>query len=307
MTVGGDYARGHEFTGQENGDNGSIRRWAWIADTLRNRGTGLVADLEGVGVMPQPRPMLLRRNRCSCISTATSRRSDTPGTIPMRIYFATASSCLSNGRAIIHGPVHNTTCTRFACCGIWRRTFLSRAIAIRNGGLVFQSRRVLDRSNSREPAVWGSSLDNTNLCPARDSGRILFGNYLPHIRQPAHTHPVSLILRLRDSGVPGKKEKERFELTVARTALDLPEPFSKRSGNLPVNYLRTVQSHPQSQLHGAGQQTRTGTCLQTTRGTQRVTVYGTHFGTHFRTVIVRFVWTGRHTVYGTFLTRFSFT
>ena len=34
-----------------------------------------------------------------------------------------------------------------------------------------------------------------------------------------------------------------------------------------------------SQQAGAGQHTVTGTCLHTTRGTHRVTVYGTCFGT----------------------------
>ena len=53
-------------------------------------------------------------------------------------------------------------------------------------------------------------------------------------------------------------------------------------------------------LHdGAGQQTVTGTCLQTTRGTQRVTVYGTCRETHRGTLMVRVVCTGLQTVYGT--------
>ena len=43
----------------------------------------------------------------------------------------------------------------------------------------------------------------------------------------------------------------------------------------------------QGALHdGAGQQTVTGTCLQTTRGTQRLTVYGTCFSTHRGTWMV---------------------
>lgn len=57
------------------------------------------------------------------------------------------------------------------------------------------------------------------------------------------------------------------------------------------------QSFPQelqgSQLRrqhrGTGQQTLTGTCLQTTRGTHRVTVYGTFFGT-IRTQLTVFVY-----------------
>ena len=41
-----------------------------------------------------------------------------------------------------------------------------------------------------------------------------------------------------------------------------------------------VQVGQGAQQEGAGQQTVTGTCSQTHRGTQRVTVYGTHFSMH---------------------------
>jgi hypothetical protein len=41
-----------------------------------------------------------------------------------------------------------------------------------------------------------------------------------------------------------------------------------------------------SQQEGTGVHTLTGTCLQTTRGTHRVTVYGTRFGTSFTHWIV---------------------
>jgi hypothetical protein len=42
----------------------------------------------------------------------------------------------------------------------------------------------------------------------------------------------------------------------------------------------------ESQQLGTGQQTFTGTCLQTTFGQQRVTVYATCFGTQRLTITV---------------------
>ena len=48
-----------------------------------------------------------------------------------------------------------------------------------------------------------------------------------------------------------------------------------------ISYLTgVVQVGQGAQQDGAGQQTVTGTCVQTHRGTQRVTVYGTHFSMH---------------------------
>jgi hypothetical protein len=73
-----------------------------------------------------------------------------------------------------------------------------------------------------------------------------------------------------------------------------PHPAgSQQAGLQQAGLQQAGLQHPQ---WGTGQQTLTGTCLQTTLGTQRVTVYGTCLGTYFTQLIVFVVVTGLHTV-----------
>jgi len=74
---------------------------------------------------------------------------------------------------------------------------------------------------------------------------------------------------------------------VFRPNIYFAEAKGRAAGSLPYNYFTASVQPTQGALHdGAGQQTVTGTCLHTTRGQQRVTVYGTCFSMHRGTWMV---------------------
>jgi hypothetical protein len=81
--------------------------------------------------------------------------------------------------------------------------------------------------------------------------------------------------------------KNGGSVLTTRAAVRLPDYSSGERKILSVQSQQDFR-HEQRLLlqQGVGQHTRTGTCSQTTRGTQRVAVYATCFGTHRWTWIV---------------------
>jgi hypothetical protein len=109
------------------------------------------------------------------------------------------------------------------------------------------------------------------------------------------------------SSSPNEKAARLFRVGPLFTVVDQPNfPYlgSEASDTFvaqlhPQSPEAAASPHPQplpQQGSQQGQQTQTGTCLQTHFGTQRVTVYSTLRGTHFITLMVFCSQTGTHTV-----------